>query len=74
MGFAQARPNNFTSSSCLRIVISTDAFGMGIDCSDVQLVIHYGAPSDIETYVQQIGKAGRGGQQPYGINKKNLNK
>ena len=51
----------FTKNSNLRIVICTDAFGMGINCHDVQLVIHYGISSDPETYIQQIGRAGRNG-------------
>ena len=43
----------------LRIVIDTIAFGMGIDCPDVQEIIHVGPPSDVEDFVQQIGRAGR---------------
>ena len=52
---------NFTKPSCLRIVIATTAFGMGVDCPNIRLVIHLGAPSDVESYVQQIGRAGRDG-------------
>ena len=52
---------NFTTSSPLRIVISTVAFGMGIDCNDVCLIIHYGPPTDAEMYVQEIGRGGRDG-------------
>ena len=51
----------FTKKSNLRIVIRSDAFGMGINCHDVQLVIHHGVPSDPETYIQQIRRAGRNG-------------
>ena len=58
---------NFTTASPLRIVISTVAFGMGIDCPDARLVVHLGAPSDIETYVQQVGRAGRDGNTSFAV-------
>ena len=58
---------NFTKPSCLRIVICTDAFGMGINCKEVRCIIHYGVPSDKETYVQQIGRGGREGLDSYAI-------
>lgn len=45
----------------------TDAFGMGINCQDVRLVIHYGVPADCETYVQQVGRSGREGIDSYAI-------
>lgn len=57
----------FTEVSDLRIVIATMAFGMGIDSPDVQQVIHYGPPCDIETYVQETGRAGRNGEQAHAI-------
>ena len=38
---------------------------LGVDCSGVKRVIHFGPPNDIETYVQQTGRAGRDGEQAY---------
>ena len=52
----------FTRDSQLRIVIATIAFGMGIDCPDVQQIVHIGLPDDIESYIQETGRAGRDGQ------------
>lgn len=47
------------SGSCLRVVIATVAFGMGLDCPNVRRVIHWGAPPDVESYIQETGRAGR---------------
>ena len=43
----------------LRVVISTVAFGMGVDCPNVRQVVHYGPPDDTESYIQETGRAGR---------------
>ena len=49
------------ASTCLRVIICTAAFGMGVDCIGVNRVIHYGPPNDVETYIQQTGRSGRNG-------------
>ena len=52
----------FSTPSCLRVTIATVAFGLGVNCPDIRRIMHFGIPEDIETYVQQVGRAGRDGK------------
>ena len=53
---------NFKRESPLRIVVATIAFGLGVDCPDVRQIIHWGVPKDMETFIQETGRAERDGQ------------
>ena len=46
----------------LRVVIANIAFGMGIDCTNIMSIVHWGPSETVEDYVHEVGRAGRDGQ------------
>jgi len=66
-GETRARVQRAFSDGTTEVVVATNAFGMGIDRADVRAVVHLAPPGSVEAYYQEVGRAGRDGEEALGL-------